>query len=191
MREKSRVSQIEHFLGTTSKMVEILRKNYASCPTTEEFQTEETADINLQLQPTRILNSVIFFVFVSIAALSLISVSYLSYLTTTSLLKLSSNEVFKLSISVASPTYGTPESLQFLPWDAIIEPHKTQVATVTSFTRDGVAVDLSDYSYSWSIEGVDYAGQSVDLLVKSTGVKTLSLKATPNAGGDSLSQVNL
>jgi hypothetical protein len=183
-------------------------KNYASCPTVEDgrFQAdeaEEMADIKLQLlasKPSRILNSSSFFVFVCIVALSLISVSYLShpsssstnsfYLTTTSLLKLSSNEVFKLSISVASPTYGTPDSLQFLPWDAIIEPHKAQVATVTSFTRDGAAVDLSDYSYSWSIEGVEYAGQSVNLLVKSTGVKTLSLKATPNAGGDSLSQVN-
>jgi hypothetical protein len=176
-------------------------KSYDTLPpfSVGTFQDDDRTDeVILKLKPSGDLRKSAF-IFSGILLLSLISATYrffssssirdvansknLSTYSTTSL------SVFALQISVASPTYGTPDSLRFLPWDAVIEPHQTQLATVKSLTLDGVAVDLGDYLYSWSIEGVEYAGQTVNMLVKSTGVKTLSVKAKPLAGGVTLTKV--
>ena len=74
-----------------------------------------------------------------------------------------------LSVRVASPVYGEPVVVAYLPWDTVAEPFKDQVLSLDWFTdaETGAVVpvdsslDLSEYTVVWTVNGGRYTGETV------------------------------
>lgn len=90
---------------------------------------------------------------------------------------------YEIAVSVTSPGYDSLDSLKSLPWDAIAEPYRTQVISVSSFTVDNEEEDISsiesNYEIEWIINGVEYFGQNVEFIIESTGVVNCTVTLSP------------
>lgn len=89
---------------------------------------------------------------------------------------------YNITINVTSPTYGeNPSSIDSLPWDAVAEPFRDQVISLSSLIINGTAVDVSDDDYSiiWSINNHRYIGQEVSFKIEGTGIYSSSVTITP------------
>lgn len=90
---------------------------------------------------------------------------------------------YSLSVKVTSGTYGELDSLTYLPWDAIVEPHRDQIFSIDSLVIDDVSVNVTDadYTVTWDIAGNTYTGTSVTAMVDSVGVYDATVTVTPMA----------
>jgi len=89
---------------------------------------------------------------------------------------------FSISVEVTSPGYDeVAQSLEFLPWDAVAEVHRTQYISVSEFIVDSETLSVSDDSYdvSWSIDGSTYTGTDVEFQIDTTGVYDCTVSITP------------
>ena len=68
---------------------------------------------------------------------------------------------FSASISVKSPEYGTLQSLSYLPWSYIAEPHREQTIEINSINVNGntYAVSEEAFNVKWSIADKEYNGK--------------------------------
>jgi hypothetical protein len=79
------------------------------------------------------------------------------------------NNDFFIEISVRDPTYGTIQTLDDLPWDALAEPYKKQLFSVDSLTVSDKTMDLSNYIVSWNIDNQYFYGNEQFLMLNNTG----------------------
>jgi hypothetical protein len=117
-----------------------------------------------------------FFVLVSFITIcnrsyktTLVSVSNTEF-TSTSTTNSNVNNDFSIEISVKDPTYGTIETLDDLPWDALAEPYKKQLFSIKTFTVSDKIVDVSDYIVCWSIDNNIFHGDDTLIMLNNTGI---------------------
>jgi hypothetical protein len=79
------------------------------------------------------------------------------------------NNDFFIEISVKDPTYGTIQTLDDLPWDALAEPYKKQLFSVDSLTVSDKTMDLSNYIVSWNIGNQYFYGNEQFIMLNNTG----------------------
>ena len=79
------------------------------------------------------------------------------------------NNDFFIEISVKDPTYGTIQTLNDLPWDAVAEPYKKQLFSVDSLTVSDKTMDLSNYIVSWNIGSQYFYGNGQFIMLNNTG----------------------
>lgn len=77
-----------------------------------------------------------------------------------------------IGINISSPDYGSLDSLQYLPWDYMIEPYRDQYLEITEFivNDEDRMYQLDKNTVTWEINGETYTGSSVTVNVKTTGV---------------------
>lgn len=84
-----------------------------------------------------------------------------------------------ISIKAVSPDYSTLASESFLPWDAVIEPHKDQMLLVSAFSigDEDVLDVLSDdnAAVTWTICGTVYSGQKTIVNIAGTFVTNITV----------------
>ena len=85
---------------------------------------------------------------------------------------------FFIEISVKDPTYGTIETLDDLPWDAVAEPYKKQVFFIDTFTISDKIVDVSDYIVCWSIDNNIFHGDDALIMLNNTGIYDATVSIT-------------
>lgn len=93
---------------------------------------------------------------------------------------------FELIVAIANDDYDTPASLDYLPWDFLIEPYRTQKISVEKLTLgestgDSLIIDLAmstSYTVQWSINGVIYNGPMVEYTPTTTGVYDMDVTIT-------------
>ena len=88
------------------------------------------------------------------------------------------NNDFFIEISVKDPTYGTIETLDDLPWDAIAEPYKKQLFSIHTFTISDKIVDVSDYIVCWSIDNKIFHGDNTLIMLNNTGIYDATVSIT-------------
>jgi len=88
------------------------------------------------------------------------------------------NNDFSIEISVKDPTYGTIETLDDLPWDALAEPFKKQLFSIDTFTISDKIVDVSDYIVCWSIDNNIFHGDDTLIMLNNTGIYDASVSIT-------------
>jgi hypothetical protein len=77
---------------------------------------------------------------------------------------------YSIRILVEDPTYGTIQTLDDLPWDAVAEPYKKQLFSIDSFSISDKTIDLTDYIVSWNIADQYYYGDQQQIMLNNTGV---------------------
>lgn len=89
-----------------------------------------------------------------------------------------SSNTHSISINASSPDYGTLDSLQYLPWDLIIEPYRGQYLEVSSFIVDNEekTSQLTPDDVRWEIDGKTYSGTQITVFVETTGVLNCTVK---------------
>lgn len=73
-------------------------------------------------------------------------------------------------INVTLSDYDSPSSLSYLPWDFLMEPHKSNTIAVTSMLIDGEEVDYEDATVTWTINDKTHSGVSATVSLSDTGV---------------------
>ena len=84
--------------------------------------------------------------------------------------KIIDDNTYSIEIRVESPTYGVISTLDYLPWDGIVEPHKNQIVSVSSFNLLNQETDLSTYNVIWNINNDIYSGSEINIMMNDTGV---------------------
>ena len=77
------------------------------------------------------------------------------------------------TITVTSPGYGELSSLSLLPWDAVAEPYKEQVISISladAVMGEKIAMADNDITATWTIAGTTYSGTTTTFQVDETGV---------------------
>lgn len=90
-----------------------------------------------------------------------------------------------IKIIGSDPVYGSNADLMnYLPWDALIEPNKAQILSIQSFTLGNSVIDTTDsaYTFVWSINGAQYYGTSVTVTVTSTGTTSVTVSVSYSKG---------
>ena len=82
---------------------------------------------------------------------------------------------YSISILVEDPTYGTIQTLDDLPWDAVAEPYKKQLFSIDSFSISDKTIDLTDYIISWNIADEYYYGDQQRIILNNTGIYDASV----------------
>lgn len=80
-----------------------------------------------------------------------------------------------------NPGYGDLQSLDLLPWDAVLEPHKAQGLELSQFVLNGEEVDTvssSAYTVSWSIDKKLYYGNQIYFTPTKVGVMDCTVTIT-------------
>lgn len=77
-----------------------------------------------------------------------------------------------LDVTITNADYGTPPSQSLLPWDFVVEPHKTQTMTASIEGTEW------DWDYTWDLSGVSASGQTISFIPTATGVYTYTVTAT-------------
>lgn len=93
-----------------------------------------------------------------------------------------SNVSYNITINVTSPSYGTnPISVSALPWDALVEPYRDQLISISSLIIEENDVNLTDNDYLivWTIDDNVYSGKQVTFMIQGTGIYTGSVSITP------------
>lgn len=90
---------------------------------------------------------------------------------------------YEINIQVSSNDYGQIDSLEYLPWDVVVEPYKSQTFSIDSFTIDGESVNIDDsqFSVSWIIDGKTLSGSQVTVTIEKTGLLAGSVSIEPLA----------
>lgn len=98
--------------------------------------------------------------------------------------------------------YEPIASLQYLPWDAIIEPYRVNVANISSVTLDGVdytfasdsankkshkaSIPTMNLHISWNIDGVEHSGANIAFKVDKVGSVPFTVTVTDKKHGTSV-----
>lgn len=82
---------------------------------------------------------------------------------------------YSISILVEDPTYGTIQTLDDLPWDAVAEPYKKQLFSINSFSISDKTIDLTNYIVSWNIADEYYYGDQQTIMINNTGIYDVSV----------------
>ena len=77
---------------------------------------------------------------------------------------------YSIAISVESPDYGVLSTIDDLPWDGVVEPHRQQILSISQFSLQNQFTDISDYIVSWDLAGSNYKGDSVTIMMNTTGI---------------------
>ena len=95
------------------------------------------------------------------------------------------NNGYTIVVSVVDPDYGSYSNVEDLPWDMLVEPHRTQTLNLESVTTGGInTLSYTDYTIVWTIDGTTYTktstDTSIDLYFTEVGIKSgsISLYAT-------------
>ena len=90
--------------------------------------------------------------------------------TSTSITNTNPTNDYLIEISVADTTYGSIQTLDDLPWDALAEPYKKQLFSIDTFTVSDKTMDLSNYMVSWNIDNQYFYGNEQFIMLNNTGV---------------------
>lgn len=90
--------------------------------------------------------------------------------TSTSITNTNPMNDYLIEISVADTTYGSIQTLDDLPWDAVAEPYKKQLFSIDTFTVSDKTMDLSNYMVSWNIDNQYFYGNEQIIMLNNTGV---------------------
>lgn len=126
-----------------------------------------------------------FLIFVSLIGLAIIaSLNHFQpplSITTLTVKNVQTTYDAEMEIEGASPDYGTLASMDFLPWDAVIEPFRESHLMLSSVIIDGddVTEDVhsakSSYSVSWTIYDEEYSGYKINVNIPFVGVLNASV----------------
>jgi len=94
-----------------------------------------------------------------------------------------SSSTYEISVGVESPGYDSLVSLSMLPWDAIAEPAREQIISVSSFTVDGVEVDVDSglYDITWTLGDLTVTGNTASFQIDTTGVRNCTVVISPSS----------
>ena len=93
---------------------------------------------------------------------------------------------FELVVAVANNDYDTPASLDYLPWDFLVEPYRAQKISVEKLTLgestgESLIIDLAmstSYTVQWTINGEIYNGPMIEYTPTTTGVYDMDVAIT-------------
>ena len=86
---------------------------------------------------------------------------------------------YEISISLESPQYGVLKTIEDLPWDAVAEPYRNQIISISSFSIMDEDVDVSQYNVLWNLNTQQYSGSTATIMMNDTGVYSCSVLLTP------------
>lgn len=95
---------------------------------------------------------------------------------------------YTINIALELPTTNTTlsiNSLNMLPWDILVEPHREQILYISSFIIDGESVDISsndEYRIQWKIGDNSYSGHRIMIKTIQTGMFVSSVLIIPQSG---------
>uniref|UniRef100_A0A6C0KH90 Tyrosinase copper-binding domain-containing protein n=1 Tax=viral metagenome TaxID=1070528 RepID=A0A6C0KH90_9ZZZZ len=92
------------------------------------------------------------------------------------------NDVFTITMSASSPDYGILTTLADLPWDMVLEPHRTQNVAIDSFLLGDKEMDVALYTVTWDFAGQAYSGSDIQVMLNNTGVYNCTITITQNPG---------
>ena len=80
----------------------------------------------------------------------------------------------EIGIETSSPDYPELSSLEYLPWENVIEPYRNQTLAVSSVVIDGKDVlsngKMKDYIFHWNINDYFFEGEEITVNLPFVGV---------------------
>ena len=137
----------------------------------QKSSRDETGDVEAlqnevqKQQSNRWDFKIILFLMVSALLATLLFVSQVDVPNTVGILlkgvgRVESSSDVQITLTATNPDYPTLASLDYLPWQYLIEPYKAQTIEISEYLVDGVdltddvSADGTDYSITWTIDGM-------------------------------------
>ena len=147
------------------------------------FQNSAAVVVETPKKPTFLWKYVGFGVIATVVCGFLVVSKSSTFGAFTSKSKLSSSD-YSITVGAYIDGYTPIAAVSMLPWDAVLEPYKTNYLEVLSFQIDGVNVDTADYDVAWTIgDDVTLTGSSASVEVDDLGVysSTVTLTSTSDS----------